>query len=62
MKDKQTYEIELEKSMYAFLEEMTQKYYLPDVGKAVRCLVNFARDSDSSVLDEIFEEIRCLDC
>jgi hypothetical protein len=40
---------------------MTAKYGLADVGKAVRCLVNYARENPDR-LDDIFGEIRCLDC
>ncbi len=61
MKDKITVSIELEKSMNQFLGEMVNQYALPDIGKAVRCLVNYARDK-SDKQDEIFEDIRCLDC
>jgi Arc/MetJ-type ribon-helix-helix transcriptional regulator len=61
MKSKVTVSIELEQSMNQFLEEMVNKHQLPDVGKAVRCLVNYARDRPNQQ-EEIFEEIRCLDC
>ena len=40
---------------------MSAKYGLTDVGKAVRCLVNYARENPER-LDDIFGEIRCLDC
>ena len=61
MKDKVTYSIELEKAMHRFLEEMVEKYDLPDTSKAVRCLVNYAR-MEADKQDDIFSEIRCLDC
>ncbi len=61
MKQKGTYSIELEEAMHTFLEQMAEKYGLEDVSKAVRCLVNYARDEPEK-LDDIFEEIRCLDC
>ena len=61
MKSKQTYSIELDVVMYDFLEQMVQQYALPDVDKALRCLVNYARDKPDQ-LSDIFEEIRCLDC
>ena len=32
-----------------------------DIGKAVRCLVNYARENPDR-RDDIFGEIRCLDC
>ncbi len=62
MKDKESYSFELEKEKYDFLQQMVDKYDLPDVGKAVRCLINYARESDPDILEEIFEDIRCLDC
>jgi hypothetical protein len=36
MKDFTARPIELDSAMVAYLEEVTQKYSLPDVGKAVR--------------------------
>jgi hypothetical protein len=60
-KDKEVYAIELEKDMMAFVEQMTTKYALPDISKTMRCLVNYARDVESSQ-DAIFSEVRCLNC
>ena len=45
----------------AFLEQMAATYGLPDVGKAVRCLVNYARENPDKH-EAIFAEVRCLDC
>ncbi len=61
MKDATAYPIELEKEMMRFLEEMAAKYGLADAGKAVRCLINYARENPDKHLD-IFEEMRCVDC
>ena len=61
MKDPQTYPIELETGKMQFLEEMAAKYGLADAGKAVRCLINYARENPDKHAD-IFEEVRCLDC
>jgi hypothetical protein len=61
-KDKAVYSIELEKDMMAFMEQMTAKYSLPDVSKAMRCLVNYTRTADEEVLESIFAEFRCLSC
>ncbi len=60
-KDKALYSLELEKDMMAFMEQMTSKYDLPDVSKAMRCLINYARDVEDAQ-DAIFTEIRCLNC
>jgi len=60
-KDKAVYSLELEKDMMEFMEQMTATYDLPDVSKAMRCLINYARSVDE-VRDEIFADIRCLSC
>jgi len=60
-KDKATYSIELEKDMMLFLEQMTTQYDLPDVSKAVRCLVDYALCVETA-RDDIFAEIRCNRC
>jgi len=61
MSDKQSIAVDLYPQQVAFLEEMASKHGIPDLGKAVRVLVNFARDEpDHETL--IFGEKRCLDC
>ena len=60
-KDKALYSFELEKDMMVFIEEMTAKYNLPDVSKAMRCMVNHAREVETAQ-EDIFAEIRCLSC
>ena len=61
MKDAVAQSIELESAKVEFLEEMVRKYSLPDVGKAVRCLVNYAREHPDEH-ESMFGEIRCIDC
>jgi len=61
MKDASSHAIELVGDQKRFLDEMASKYALPDIGKAVRCLVNYARETPEQ-LDAIFSEVRCLDC
>ena len=61
MKEVTAYPIELEAAKIQFLEEMAAKYGLPDAGKAVRCLINYARENPDKH-PEIFEEVRCIDC
>jgi hypothetical protein len=61
MKDATAITIDLESAKVQFLEEMVRKYSLPDTGKAVRCLINYARENPGR-LDEIFGEVRCADC
>lgn len=58
---KELYSIELNTTQYEVLEEMVKKYELVDVGKAMRCLVNYVRE-DPGKGDEVFDQIRCLDC
>jgi hypothetical protein len=61
MKDQRTCSIELESEKVEFLEQMAKSYDLPDIGKAIRCLINYAREKPDRH-DAIFAEIRCLDC
>ncbi len=55
------YRVELKPRQWAYLEEMAEKHGLPDVSKALRCLVNFAVEEPDREGD-IFQEIRCSDC
>ena len=61
MKDTQPYTIEMESAKAEFLEEMARQHGLADIGKAVRCLVNYARENPEKHA-EIFGEVRCVDC
>jgi hypothetical protein len=61
MKDYTAQPIELESAMTAYLEEVAKKYALPDAAKAVRCLINYARENPDR-RDEIFSEVRCTGC
>ena len=56
-----TYSLELKEGQYSLLTRMAKKYDLPDEGKALRCLLNFALERPD-LEKEIFEEIRCFDC
>ena len=61
MKDKTDQTIPLEAAKVEFLEQMVQAHGLSDIGKAVRCLIDYARENpDRQTL--IFEEVRCIDC
>jgi hypothetical protein len=53
--------IDLEDDKVEFLQRMVVAHGLPDIGKAVRCLINYARENPDRHPD-IFDEIRCLDC
>jgi hypothetical protein len=61
MKDYSATPIELDSEMVEYLEETAKVYSLPDIGKTVRCLINYAREHPER-RDEIFNEIRCLGC
>jgi hypothetical protein len=61
MKDAASYPIELETEKFEFLQAMAAKFGLADAAKAVRCLVNYARENPDKHAD-MFEEVRCLDC
>jgi hypothetical protein len=61
MKDLQPHQIQLDSAMVAFLQDAAKKYSLTDVGKAVRCLINYARENPDKS-NEIFDEVRCLEC
>ncbi len=60
-KDARPYPIELETEKVEFLTSMAEKHGLPDMGKAIRCLINWARENPDKHAD-IFDEVRCLDC
>jgi hypothetical protein len=61
MKTKQTYTFELEPSKMAFLEEMARKHGLPDAAKAMRCLIDHARENPQ-LEGAIFDDVHCVDC
>jgi hypothetical protein len=61
MKDYQARPVDLDSAMVAYLEEVAKKYSLSDTGKALRCLVNYARENPERS-DEIFDTVRCLGC
>jgi hypothetical protein len=60
-KDKQVYSIELEPAKAAFLEEMARTHGLPDMGKAMRCLIDYARENPQTQ-EAIFGDVHCVDC
>jgi hypothetical protein len=61
MKDARPFPIELESDKIEFLQQMASSHGLPDVGKAVRCLINYARENPDKH-EDIFNEIRCANC
>ncbi len=61
MKDKTEYTIDMERAKFEFLERMAKTYGLSDAGKAVRCLIDYARENPDQQAS-IFNEVRCNDC
>ena len=61
MKDYEARPIDLDSSMVEFLEAVVKKHELSDPGKAVRCLINYARENPDKS-NEIFDEVRCQGC
>ena len=61
MKDKAEHSIPLEPAKVEFLQEMAKSYQLPDIGKAVRCLIDYARENPDKQA-AIFAEVHCQDC
>jgi hypothetical protein len=55
------YTVQLKPRQYQYLQEMARKYGLPDVSKALRCLIDFAIESPQQEKD-IFQTVRCKDC
>jgi hypothetical protein len=61
MSAKQSREILLKPEQAAYIDEVVKALNLEDAGKAVRCLINYARENPDK-RDEIFTEVRCSDC
>ena len=61
MKDKTEQKIPLEAEKVEFLKAMAKTYQLPDIGKAVRCLIDYARENPDQQ-PTIFGEVHCHDC
>ena len=61
MKTKTELSIALEAAKIEFLEEMVRTHGLADLGKAVRCLVDYAR-ANPEQQEAIFGEVHCHDC
>ena len=53
--------LSLHQEQIEYLAEVGQKYNLPDAGKAIRCLLNFAIEKPDQA-DAIFTEVRCRAC
>lgn len=58
---RQEYQVELKDFQKDYLNEIAQKYDIPDMGKVIRCLVDYAIDSPD-LEEEIFSLERCHSC
>ena len=55
-------QIPLKPEQAAYLDEAVQAFKLEDAGKALRCLINYARENPDR-REEIFSQIHCTgDC
>ena len=61
MKDKIEQKMLLEPEKVDFLQTMAKNYQLPDIGKAVRCLIDYAQENPDKQAD-MFGEVHCHDC
>jgi hypothetical protein len=58
----QSREIQLKPEQAAYLDEAVQAFKIEDAGKAIRILINYARENPDK-RDEIFGDIHCTgDC
>ena len=56
-----TYSIDLHDKQVDYLKEVVKECQINDIGKAIRCLVNFSIESED-LKKIIFEEERCINC
>ena len=61
MAGKTAREVELRDRQWEYLQQMADRYDIPDVSKAIRVLIDFAAENPDQELT-IFNEKRCLDC
>ena len=60
-KDTTSYPVDLETEKVQFLQQVVERHGLSDMGKAIRCLINYARENHDRHA-EIFDNVRCPDC
>ena len=56
-----TYSIDLHDKQVDYLKEVVKEHQINDLGKAIRCLVNFSIESED-LKKIIFDEERCINC
>ena len=61
MSEKKDVSFEIYSDSEKMLEQITDKYDLPDKSKALRCLLDYAEEKESD-WDDMFATIRCNRC
>ena len=56
-----TYQIDLHDKQVEYLNKMVEDHQLGDLGKAIRCLINYSIESEKYE-EEIFDTERCINC
>ena len=60
---RQEHAIELKEFQLEYLEKIVADYDIPDIGKAVRCLIDYAiEEKDKEKEKEFFQLERCHSC
>ena len=61
MTEKKSISFEIHKHSEKMLEDIVNKYDLPDQSKALRCLLDYVEEKETD-WDEMFATIRCNRC
>jgi hypothetical protein len=56
-----TYQIDLHNEQLEYLNKIVESHQLIDLGKAIRCLINYSMVSEKYE-EEIFDTERCVNC
>ena len=55
------YQIDIHDIQIEYLNQIVKKHQLNDIGKAIRCLINYSIESEKYE-EEIFDTERCINC
>jgi len=61
MSEKKEISFEIYSDSEKMLEQIIDKYYLPDTSKALRCLMDYVEEKEDD-WDDMFATIRCNRC
>ena len=61
MSEKKDVSFEIYSDSEKMLEQIVDKYYLPDQSKALRCLLDYVEEKETD-WDDMFATIRCNRC